>query len=116
VPLYALQYGDRLAAAAIARVRIDKDGGFKGLAADDDLLPGIKAFPGTGMLSDWAALIPHWQRQLSALAEEVVAGRADPTPGPRTCDYCDLAALCRVALMDATERDEDSQGTGGSDD
>lgn len=100
VPLYAVRYGDRLAAAALGRVRIDRDGGFKGLASDAGLLPGVKPYTGTPRVPDWAALAPHWQTRLDALASEVVAGRADPTPSERACGWCDLAALCRVALMD----------------
>jgi hypothetical protein len=105
VPLYAVQHGERLAAAAIARVRIDKDGGFKGLAEGDGLLPGLKGFKGTDSVPDWHALNAHWRARLTSLAEEVVAGRADPTPSAQACGYCDLAALCRVALLDAADQD-----------
>jgi ATP-dependent helicase/nuclease subunit B len=116
VPLYAVRYGARLAAAALGRVRIDKDGGFKGLASDAGLLPGVKPFAGTPQVPDWAALAPHWQTQLTALAEEVVAGRADPTPSPRACGWCDLASLCRVALMDGNGDDTSNDDGGGGDD
>jgi len=108
VPLYAIQQGDRLAAAAIGRVRLDKDGGFKGLASDAGLLPGIGAFKGTAQVPDWPALGEHWRRQLSLLADEVAAGRADPMPSPRACAYCDLGTLCRVALMDADDDGDSS--------
>jgi probable DNA repair protein len=110
VPLYAIQHGAQLAAAAIGRVRLDKDGGFKGLAERDGLLPGIKAFKGSEAVPDWPALTGHWQAQLTALAEEVVGGRADPTPATETCRYCDLATLCRVALMDGSQGGSEDDG------
>ncbi len=100
VPLYATNQADPVAAAAIARVRADKDGGFKGLAESDDLLPGVVTFKGSDTLPDWASLQQHWRTRLAALAEEIVAGRADPTPSDQACRYCDLASFCRVAMMD----------------
>lgn len=107
VPLYAINQDQPVAAAVVARVRADKDAGFKGLAKSDGLLPGIKAFKGTDALADWDALQQHWRDRLSALAEEVVAGRADPTPSSSACAYCDLPPLCRVALMDGNQENSD---------
>lgn len=112
MPLYAIHQPTPVAAAVIARVRADKDSGFKGLAEDEGLLPGIKAFKGTDGITDWAALQQHWQQRLTALAEEIIAGRADPTPSAQACRYCDLPALCRIALMDA---DDDTQGGNSND-
>lgn len=108
VPLYAIGHGEQLAAAAIGRVRADRDRGFKGLAADAGLLPGIKAFAGSEAVPDWAAVGEHWRSRLTALAEEIVAGRADPTPSNSACAWCDLPGLCRVALMDGEDDREAS--------
>ena len=53
-----------------------------------------------------------WEGELTALAQNFVAGRAevDPKDQVKTCKYCDLGALCRVAEFaePADDEDEDS--------
>ncbi|HZU09997.1 MAG TPA: PD-(D/E)XK nuclease family protein, partial [Pseudacidobacterium sp.] len=50
-----------------------------------------------------------WQRALLGLAEEFLRGEAsvDPKEGPKTCKYCPLPGLCRIAELDlATDGEE----------
>jgi probable DNA repair protein len=100
VPLYAThlqQNGETVAVAALARVRIDDRAGFVGLSERADQFPGVKAFEPDDRHPDWAALLAHWRDGLLALADEVRAGRADPTPSVEACRYCPYPSLCRLA-------------------
>lgn len=109
LPLYATALGaDRVAAVAFARVRTG-DTGFAGLADDAGTFPGLKA-PGTRGwpkgLGTWQETLGEWRRRLLALAEEHAGGDARLAPDPRrACEYCHLAAVCRVG--------ETSSGRGG---
>lgn len=51
---------------------------------------------------DWQHLKEKWKNVLTALAEDFVSGRADidPSKPPKTCQYCDLAPMCRVNHKD----------------
>lgn len=47
---------------------------------------------------DWQHLKEQWTKILTALAEDFISGRADidPSKPPKTCQYCELAPVCRV--------------------
>ena len=91
LPLYVLAEAD-VHGAALACLRSEHRG-FKGIAADADLLPGVDAPPQT-----WPALVAQWRTGLNTLAGEIAAGHAAVTPiDPKlTCAYCDLHAVCRI--------------------
>lgn len=103
VPLYSVQQRERVAGAAIARVRSDDKAGFVGLSAESLAIDGIETFAGNDTLGDWQALLEHWQQGLSTLAQEIADGRADPTPSTASCQYCTLPALCRVDFHPAED-------------
>jgi ATP-dependent helicase/nuclease subunit B len=74
---------------------------FKGVAAQDDWIPGVRAAAEATRRSahpaeDWDALQAFWRGELEALAAEVRDGRAVVDPKPQACRQCDLHALCRV--------------------
>jgi len=75
---------------------------FKGVAAEDDLLPRVKAVANSAAtkrdIYDWPVLLADWDRQLNQLADDFVAAHAKVEPvAVNTCQFCDLARLCRIA-------------------
>ena len=98
LPLYCLveQHVD---AISFAEVRSD-DMRFKGIAANDIEISGIKAI---GDIKDetvpatWNALLEDWNTTLHHLADDFFAGVADVDPTfYDTCQYCELHSLCRI--------------------
>ena len=100
LPLYCLHGAGEVAAALLARVRRDGPGcRFVGIARDDNIAPGVTTPQNQHGETDWSALMVQWRQALVELAEEIGAGRADPTPSVQACRYCAFAALCRVQEM-----------------
>ncbi len=56
----------------------------------------------------WQTYLEGWQGQLSQLAKDFIAGKADvaPRPDSNPCRYCELAALCRVNEVSAASMSE----------
>ena len=106
LPLYTLTSYSQVGATLLARVRGDPTGcRFIGLSRAADFGPGVVTPQEQDEALDWPRLLAHWQASIDELAAEVVAGRADPTPSPRVCQYCALGGLCRVQqrLTDADD-------------
>ena len=100
LPLYSLHEPGEVAATLLARVRRDGPGcGFVGLSRETDFAPGVKTPQERDEAIDWPTLLEHWRSSIAALADEIRAGRADPTPSSQACAYCPLGALCRVQEM-----------------
>ena len=100
LPLYSLADPGAVHAALLARVRADGRGcGFVGVSRDETFAPGVAAAHEAPGEPAWPALLAQWREGLHALADEVKAGRADPTPSILACRYCALGALCRVQEM-----------------
>jgi ATP-dependent helicase/nuclease subunit B len=102
LPLYSAcdPGGERPVAVLLAHVR---QGGmqYKGVAAQDALVPGVRALQATKeghARGDWDALLASWARALETLAAEVAAGWAviGPKKYPVTCKFCALPLLCRM--------------------
>ncbi len=102
MPLYALGSSEDIAAIAYARVKTGKMAYF-GMARDGGILPKVKA------VDAWQGWREAWQKNLTALAAEFIAGVADVDPkrGLKTCKYCDLRPLCRVHERLAAIEDDD---------
>ena len=119
-----------VAGLSYARVRLD-DCGCVGLSAEAELLPGVKSLEKAGSFKDfasWAALLEHWQRALTTVAEEVREGVAGVRLAhERDVLYCDVRPLLRLAerheqmlaaglfveeLESAGEEDESLSGSG----
>jgi probable DNA repair protein len=90
LPLYAVTSGLDLAGVAFAQLKTGKLR-FRGWARDEGVLPGAKQVP-------WEEQMQAWRRVIERLAGEFLAGRAPVAPkdAPKTCEYCGLAALCRI--------------------
>lgn len=83
LPIYAalaLKDGD-IAAVCFAKVQ-SAEQKFIGIAAQNEVLPGVAGLDGARRLfpeerfPDWAALIGHWRRSIGAVAAEIRAGEA----------------------------------------
>lgn len=99
LPLYCVSNPEQVAAVMFAQVRTG-DLRFRGLADDVEVAPGVELLQDSGCseAGNWEELLAEWRRTLERLAEDFRAGRAavDPKDGGKTCQYCDLAALCRI--------------------
>lgn len=115
LPIYAAMAlsGNEVAAVCFAKVRIDEQK-FIGIAAEEDLLPGVAALSGARKLfdeaqfSDWYALMQHWQASIAAIVGEIRSGEA----ATRFADEndlrdCELKPLLRLPERQLqTERDK----------
>ncbi|WP_339668057.1 PD-(D/E)XK nuclease family protein [Dasania marina] len=47
---------------------------------------------------DWPQLKQQWQKTLTALAQDFIAGKSvvNPKDKVKSCQYCDLASVCRI--------------------
>lgn len=101
LPLYALLAEAPVAAIAFAQLR-PGESGFKGVAREAGVLPGVDAWDAAAKQVEehgpWRELPARWQETLSRLAAEYSAGRAevDPKSGPQTCTWCEQQAFCRI--------------------
>lgn len=83
LPIYAALalHGDEIAAVCFAKVQAAEQK-FIGIAAEEALLPGVSGLDGARRLfpeerfPDWAGLLGHWQRSISAIAAELRDGVA----------------------------------------
>jgi ATP-dependent helicase/nuclease subunit B len=108
LPLYA-GFGqiDHLKGVLLGRVREDKVK-FIGRVEDARLV-----MPGDAKLTRppySAAMLQSWQKVLLDLGQQFLNGEAqvDPKQYPKTCEFCDLPGLCRIAESDPVNTgDED---------
>ena len=101
LPLYAISNDAPVAALAFAQV--GPDGlRFRGLAASEEILPGVKA------ADSMAAQIVDWRRVLEPIAASFRDGFAavDPKKRGATCERCRLTSLCRVHEMPPADAEE----------
>ena len=116
VPLYALGSGEDVAAAAFAVIKAGK-AEFKGVARENDLLPGVKTISEqrsamAAHYDSWETLLAGWRIELDELGSGFASGdaRVDPKRGDETCKFCDLHALCRINERSADMYLKDSPG------
>jgi len=68
-----------------------------GLSEESLPIKGISALKKN---EQWQDLQQHWNRQLSHLANEFVAGHCPPEPSRENiCQQCDFQSLCRIELV-----------------
>jgi ATP-dependent helicase/nuclease subunit B len=112
LPLYAA-YGniEDVRGVVFAQVR-SGDFKFDGSVADQALIPAAAKVPRINAPAYSAELRQRWEKVLLALGNQFVAGDAqvDPKRYPKTCEFCPLPGLCRVAEMDRDWVDTDSNG------
>lgn len=101
LPLYALFGGvGNVCGALFARIRVGNMR-FAGTVADlnRQLLPLARATTVLGRPAYSDVIQDEWESALLALAEDFLRGEAaiDPKYGAKTCEYCPMPGLCRVA-------------------
>lgn len=110
LPIYTslVLAGHDIAAVCFAQVRADEQR-FVGIAAEADVLPGIKAlqeaekmFPAE-TFPDWITLLSHWKASIEAIAHELICGEAavmfELESDLRDCDVKPLLRLPERALQ-----------------
>ncbi len=91
--------------------------GFDGIAARDELAPGLKSsaqHSATREVGSWTVLLGQWRGRLETLAAEVARGLASVTPKHlrQSCRDCHLHAACRIGdVVTATEDADEEDGT-----
>jgi ATP-dependent helicase/nuclease subunit B len=86
------------------------------LARDAEVLPNAKqprGEEGAEPAALWRSQVAQWQRELERLAAGFVAGdaRVDPKVPGKTCNGCDLHALCRINERIALYEEEGENGS-----
>lgn len=105
LPIYAaflLQDAD-IAAVCFGKLRLT-DGGFAGVAAEDDIVPGIKAFNHEKnklfdpvQFPDWPSVLKHWHTQITRTVLALKAGEAAVMfESEQDLGYCDVLPLLRL--------------------
>ena len=96
LPLYSVVYGDRPLAGVLFGQLKTGEVRFKGLVDGPVVIPGADS-------DDLTARIAEWRKVMERLASNFRAGHAEANPKEpaKTCRYCSLACLCRVAECDA---------------
>ncbi|PTN10707.1 PD-(D/E)XK nuclease family protein [Nitrosomonas aestuarii] len=74
---------------------------FSGIAREQELLPGVKAFneiKACANFSTWDKLIARWKQDFINLADGFLNGDASVLPKnyPLTCQYCEIKPFCRI--------------------
>lgn len=105
LPIYALkgldQHKQQIVAVVFAQIRAGECV-YKGVAADDDVIPRVKSVASSLAakrdICDWPELLNDWDRQLDQLAVDFSRAHAQVNPVAKSaCQFCDLARLCRIA-------------------
>jgi ATP-dependent helicase/nuclease subunit B len=110
LPIYA-GYGNvsDLQGVLLARV-FEGEVKFLGCVEDGNaIMPGDKKLAKPPYSAE---MLARWQGDLLALGEQFLAGeaQADPKRYPKTCEFCDLPGLCRVAESDRAADEEENDG------
>lgn len=96
LPLYSVVYGERPLAGVLFGQLKTGEVKFKGLVDGAVVIPGADS-------DDLAGRIDGWRKVMERLAADFRAGHAeaDPKEPAKSCRYCSLACLCRIAECDA---------------
>ena len=117
LPLYAVFGGvGDVRGVLFAQIRAGSTG-FVGCVADvkSQLVADAKAKSAFAKEPYSESMRDGWQEALVALAEEFLRGEAavDPKQGRKTCEYCPLPGLCRVAeAQDPLDEGIEAEGNG----
>lgn len=116
LPLYAVSSEADISGVAFVQLRA-REIAFKGVTRDDTVLPDVNALAASksfaAQYANWPALLQSWRGVLEQLACDYLAGRAEVAPKDmrRTCEYCELGALCRVRELTANTPPPDGDDT-----
>ena len=105
LPIYAafiLQEAE-IAAVCFGKLRLT-DAGFAGVAAEEDIVPGVKAFNheknklfDQAAFPDWPSILQHWRTRITQTAQALKAGEAAVLfEAEPALDYCDVLPLLRL--------------------
>lgn len=115
LPLYAVALAQPLAAVLFGQV-LRGNTRFRGVAASEDVAPGIKPYHDhrdARAYASWDAMIADWQLVLTGLGQDFRTGRAPVDPKDATvCRYCECAPLCRVHEWDGVGLSDAELGGG----
>ena len=119
VPIYCITDPDRISGAAFGLLNATETG-FKGIAANTAIAPGLKspdAFGERDQTHDWQGILQYWREVLEQLAADFMNGTAavDPKSIPVSCRFCALPGLCRIgdkAIVGEQEPDWEEQDAG----
>lgn len=92
-----LQTPAGIAVASLKTGRENLQGVMRGFDESHD--PGIAGLVNvakTKQVADWDEAIAHWEHVIDALGNAFARGDANVDPLRGACDYCHLAALCRI--------------------
>ena len=105
LPIYAafILQDEDIAAVCFGKLRLT-DGGFTGVAAEDEIVSGIKAFNheknklfDPSAFPDWPSILQHWRSQITKTAQALKAGEAAVVfESEQDLDYCDVLPLLRL--------------------
>lgn len=103
LPLYGMLVelaGDAVSGVGFAELRIEGCE-LKGIGDEDSPEAALRwqdKVKNDASVLNWEQLKRHWEKVLTALANDFVAGKAavDPRNPPQTCQYCDFSSACRV--------------------
>ena len=117
LPLYSMAVEGELAAVCFGQIRAGEIK-FKGVSAEEGLLPAVKSWEKLGQTKfedSWQQVLANWRSGIERLGESFRQGNAevDPKRYPGSCEYCDLTALCRIneqSLLDENGADSVEAG------
>ncbi|MFQ6333645.1 PD-(D/E)XK nuclease family protein [Methylophilus sp. 3sh_L] len=105
LPIYAafILQDAEIAAVCFGKLRLT-DAGFAGVAAEEDIVPGVKAFNheknklfDPADFPDWPSILQHWHTQITLTAQSLKAGEAAVLfEAEQDLDYCDVLPLLRL--------------------
>jgi probable DNA repair protein len=113
LPLYAVSSEADVSGIAFVQLRA-REVAFRGVTRDEAVLPEVAALATSktfaAQYAHWPALLQSWRGVLEQLARDYLAGRAAVAPKDlrRTCEYCELGALCRVRELTANAPSADA--------
>ncbi|MBS0359632.1 MAG: PD-(D/E)XK nuclease family protein, partial [Proteobacteria bacterium] len=99
LPLYCIA-NPEVDGIAFAQVRIDHMN-FLGICKEGEVfyeLKNIQDMKHAEIAPDWNQQVTVWRNTLEKISNEFVSGKAtvDPKDLNKTCQYCELASLCRI--------------------
>lgn len=105
LPLYSITAAEPVAGVLFAQVRRGESR-YRGIALNETVAPGIRglkaAHRNSEAVSSMDDVIENWRIKIESLALEVRRGVAAVAPVSinKSCRYCDLGPLCRIAEAD----------------
>ena len=91
--IYAALVGEPLAGVASVHLR-PTEIRWRGAAAEGGVFPALNTRRAAAL--PWGEVLPYAQRTVDRLVHGFLRGDAQVLPGPKACERCHLAGLCRI--------------------